>query len=58
MQSIKSLSALLAAGLFATALYGCTPEVGTDAWCSEMKETPKEDWSADEAGAYGENCDL
>lgn len=34
----------------------CTPEVGSDAWCVHMKEKPKGDWTANEAGAYAEHC--
>tara|TARA_R110000824_G_scaffold316633_1_gene503907 strand:+ start:770 stop:907 length:138 start_codon:yes stop_codon:yes gene_type:complete len=36
----------------------CTPEVGSDEWCVHMKEKPKGDWTANEAGAYAENCLL
>lgn len=58
MPRIKSLAAVLATGIFITTLQACTPEMGTDAWCSHMKEKSKADWSAEEAGAYGENCEL
>lgn len=34
----------------------CTPEVGTKAWCEDMKEKPKGDWSANEAKEYASNC--
>jgi hypothetical protein len=36
----------------------CTPEVGSDAWCVHMKEKPKGDWTANEAGDYAEHCLL
>lgn len=39
-------------------LSACTPEVGSDAWCVHMKEKPKGDWTANEAGAYTEHCLL
>lgn len=58
MPSIKSLFALFAATLLVTSLYGCTPEVGTDAWCDYMKEKPKGDWSPNEAGDFAEHCLL
>lgn len=47
-------------GLMALAilLLACTPEVGSDEWCVHMKEKPKGDWTANEAGAYAENCLL
>ncbi|MGH0029334.1 MAG: DUF3012 domain-containing protein [Myxococcota bacterium] len=34
----------------------CSPEVGSEAWCEEMKETPKADWSANDAAAYAKHC--
>jgi hypothetical protein len=36
----------------------CAPEVGSDAWCKQMKETPKSDWSANEAADYAKHCVL
>jgi hypothetical protein len=35
---------------------GCTPEVGSEAWCKMMTEKPKADWTASEAGDYGKHC--
>ena len=43
----------LAIGCFAL---GCAPEVGSDAWCDQLKETPKGDWSANEAADYAKHC--
>jgi hypothetical protein len=37
---------------------GCAPEVGSDAWCEKMKETPKGDWSANDASDYAKHCLL
>ena len=37
-------------------LAGCSPEVGSDEWCAEMKEKPKQDWTAKEAGDYAKYC--
>jgi len=48
------LSFAFVAGLSAS----CSPEVGSDAWCEKMKETPKGDWSANDASAYAKNCIL
>lgn len=45
---------LLAAGL--TWLAGCSPEVGSEQWCSEMKEKPKQNWTAQEASDYTKYC--
>jgi hypothetical protein len=35
---------------------GCAPKVGSDAWCEDMNEKPKGDWSANEATDYAKNC--
>jgi len=35
---------------------GCSPEVGTPAWCESMDEKAKGDWSANEAADYAKNC--
>ncbi|AYA66663.1 DUF3012 domain-containing protein [Alteromonas sp. RKMC-009] len=37
-------------------LAGCAPEVGSKAWCADMKEKPKGDWTANEAGDFAKHC--
>lgn len=37
-------------------LYGCTPEVGSKAWCENMDAKAKGDWTANEAGDYAKHC--
>ena len=44
--------ALLMTGLQAA----CAPEVGSDAWCEDMADKPKGDWSTNEALAFAESC--
>ena len=39
-------------------LTACEPEVGSDAWCKKMVDTPKGDWSTNDAKAFAENCIL
>jgi hypothetical protein len=34
----------------------CAHEVGSDGWCKKMKDTPKGDWSANEAADYAKHC--
>ncbi len=40
------------------ALAACSPEIGSEAWCEDMKEKPKGDWSANEAADFAKNCIL
>ncbi|MBZ2169508.1 MULTISPECIES: DUF3012 domain-containing protein [Marinobacter] len=48
------LSVSLVAALFL--LTGCSPEVGSTAWCEDMDETPKGEWTANDAKEYAKNC--
>ncbi|MDH4107737.1 MAG: DUF3012 domain-containing protein [Gammaproteobacteria bacterium] len=40
----------------ALALAACEPEVGSDAWCKNMEDKPKGDWTANEAVDYAKYC--
>ncbi|WP_420427672.1 DUF3012 domain-containing protein [Algiphilus sp.] len=55
---MKSVKPYLSGGVVAIAfaLSACSPEVGSKAWCQDMDEEPKGDWSANEATAYARNC--
>ena len=44
--------------IFAIVLSACAPEVGGEAWCEKMKETPKGEWSANEAADFAKHCIL
>jgi Protein of unknown function (DUF3012) len=39
-------------------LGACAPEVGSTDWCENMKEKPKGDWTATEAGDFAKHCLL
>ena len=47
---------VLSAALALTA--ACSPEVGSEEWCGEMKEKPKGDWTANEAADFAKHCVL
>jgi len=51
----KPLS-LIAAAAALLALAACEPEVGSPDWCQAMKDKPKGDWTANEAGDFAKNC--
>lgn len=46
---------MLALGILAL-LAGCSPEVGSKAWCEQMSKKPKGDWTANEATDYAKHC--
>lgn len=37
-------------------LSACSPEVGSNEWCAQMKEKPKGDWTANEVADFTKNC--
>lgn len=39
-------------------LSGCSPEVGSEAWCKKLEEKPKGEWTANEATEYAKSCLL
>ncbi len=41
----------------AFSILSCAP-VGSEAWCMRMKNKPKGDWTANEAGDYARHCVL
>ncbi len=34
----------------------CSPEVGSEKWCEQLKQKPKGDWSSNEAADFAKNC--
>lgn len=50
--NLKILSAIL----IISGLVGCSPEIGSKAWCADMKEKPKGEWTANEAADFAKNC--
>jgi len=43
-------------GMTMIALAACEPEVGSEAWCERMDDTPKGDWTANQAADYARHC--
>ncbi len=37
-------------------LTGCAPEVGSDDWCTALKEKPKGDWTVNEGKDFAKHC--
>lgn len=51
----KSIQILLFL-FFLTLLSACAPEVGSEKWCTQMKEKPKGDWTANEVADFTKHC--
>jgi len=43
---------------FLVSITACSPEVGSEKWCNNMKETPKGEWSMNDAGDFTKHCLL
>jgi hypothetical protein len=54
---MKSFPAVLSTAV-AVLLVACSPEVGSDDWCDDMKEKDKADWTASEAADFAKHCVL
>lgn len=35
---------------------GCTPEVGSEEWCKDMKDVPSDEWTMRESKDYAKHC--
>ncbi len=51
------LPVILGAAL-AVLVAACSPEVGSDEWCNDLKEKDKADWSANEVADFTKHCIL
>ena len=37
-------------------LNACSAEVGSEAWCADIKGKPKGEWSSNDAGNFAKHC--
>ena len=42
----------------AVLLGACSPEVGSEAWCQDMKQKAKGDWTVNETADFAKHCIL
>ena len=47
---------IITAVLLVFSVTGCSPEIGSEAWCKKLAEKTKADWTANEAAEYTKNC--
>jgi outer membrane PBP1 activator LpoA protein len=52
----KGILRFLAVTVAALLMTACSPEVGSEKWCQQMKDKPKADWSANDAGNFAKHC--
>lgn len=55
---MKKLSLLITVSIAVVFLTACEPKRGSDAWCKKMDETPKGQWTFEDAGDYTKFCVL
>lgn len=53
---MKTLALVVGLILSTLVLSACSPEVGSPEWCTDMKEKPKGDWTANEAADFTKHC--
>jgi len=44
------------AAILLLSLTACVPEVGSEAWCTDMKAKTKADWTANQTTDFAKNC--
>ena len=37
-------------------IYGCSPEPGSKAWCEQMRDKPRGEWTANDAAQFAKSC--
>lgn len=57
MNHLRLPSVILVSAL-ASLIAGCEPEIGSKAWCEDMQEKPKGDWTLNEATQFAKHCVL
>ena len=50
------IAGALAVLFLAGAVSACSPKVGSEEWCNDLKEKPKGDWTANEATDFAKHC--
>ncbi len=54
----KTINTLFATLLASVLVTGCAPEVGSDAWCTDIKAKATGDITANEAADFAKHCLL
>jgi hypothetical protein len=55
---MKQIAAFISVCIMTFGLSACAPEVGSEAWCEDLKQKPKGDWTANELADFTKHCLL
>lgn len=56
MSKIQVAIKIALLGSFTLLATACSPEIGSDAWCEQLKEKAKGEWTATEAKDFTKHC--
>jgi len=54
----RTLSLLAVIAISTAFVIACSPEVGSEEWCNDLKEKPKGEWTANEVTDFAKHCVL
>lgn len=56
MNNTSIVKSIASAALVLFCLSACSPQVGSEQWCTDLKEKSKGDWTATESKDFAKNC--
>ena len=56
--TISRIARTAAMATVAVAIAACSPEVGSEEWCDDMKEKPQGEWTVNDAKDFAKHCIL
>ncbi len=55
---ISCLARLVGLAAVAVLIAACSPAVGSEEWCNDMKQKPQGEWSVNQAADFAKHCLL
>ena len=56
--TISHLARFVGLAAVAALVAACSPAVGSEEWCNDLKQQPQGEWSVNEAADYAKHCLL
>ena len=56
--TISGLARFVGLAAVAALIAACTPAIGSEEWCNDLKQKPKGEWSVSEAADFAKHCLL